>query len=559
MGAARTATAHRRGRLPTWRLPRGTMMSAAGRGARRLVTAVLVIAVAMAFAISAWGPALGSATAPPPTSTLTFTTPGPSPRLETNVTEQVHDSGWGTLGYENQTGALHNLSAILDPHVTNPISVNMSDVQSGVLQGNDLGASAWQSTSSWTVSQPASAPGAVDSLSTATVNGETAITESLNTTDAGAAGATYSGSISLSVPTGKWPSTVPANVWVAIAYDFSGPTCPVSGDCYASLSLANESTASVVSTCYPSWSAATGALGPCGAAVTTQAEDTGGPAYWLVNLGTASIFPTSAADFNVTGAGKTTTLTIRVGITLPKTATAGTYSATVQGAALSATPIVMGLTTWHGALTQRTGIVGEANLTTLSPTFTYSEVADGGFSLAVEQGVAQLPSGRAAASLITLSSSNPSSHNGTYAGQVSYAYNFSLPASQYLSYHASAITDTLGVNGTQYQAVSVNGVSVIANYTGSKADANVTAASPVNPTDPFWSALVSFTAQQWNEIINALNGAGDFINAVSPSVATYVAVGILALVAVAAGVLIGEDRQKDKARGSSGRHSRRRR
>ena len=531
------------------------MRSTDGSGVRHSATVVLV---ALAFVLTAWAVPVASATAPPPTSTLTFTTPGPSPRLETNVTEQIHDASWGTLGYENQTGVVHNLSAALDPHVTNPISINMSDVQSDVLQGNNVGASAWQSTSAWTATQPGSAPGSVDAVSTSTVNGATAVIETMNTTDAGSAAATYRGDMALSVPTGKWPSTVPADVWVAIAYDFQGPTCAVSGDCFATLSLANDSSASVISTCYPSWNPSTGALGACGAAVSTQAEDSGGPAYWLVNLGTASVFPTSAADFNVTGAGKTTTLTVQLGITLPKTATAGTYSVTVQGFALSATPVVMGLTTWHGTLTQRTGIVGDANLTTLSPTFTYSAVADSGYSVAVEQGVAQLPTGRAAASLITLSPSAPQARNGTYAGQVSYAYNFSLPESQYLSYHSSSVTDTLGVNGTQYQAVSVNGVSVVANYTGAKANQTVIAASPVNPTDPFWAALVSFTTQQWNEIINALNGAGNFINASSPTVATYVAVGILALVAVAAGVLVGEDRQKDKDRASRARSRRKR-
>ena len=178
------------------------------------------------------------------------------------------------------------------------------------------------------------------------------------------------------------------------------------------------------------------------------------------------------------------TLSIGAEITIP-TGDTNTYTLSIMGFYVSTEPLALGTNSTGSPVTESTG---NAQVTTFNPTWTWSTVKNGGYSVAVSE------------SPNNLSEVQTPITSGNYIEQVQYSGTFELPSAPDLSYSASNITFPLTVPASQVQVVTLGGTSYI-NSLGNKTNGTAQLVSGMQPTVaiPYY-AIVDYTASQWQGI-----------------------------------------------------------
>ncbi len=422
----------------------------------------------------------------------------PNPQIEGNVTFATHLATWSPLEYNATGGGQATLPARLDSRVVNPILVNPTDVVApGVLQGEKIGGTYWNTTGAWSAGQGGG--GSVGAIATTTVNGEPAIKYTLNTSAAVAAGA----AASFQLPSADWPSTDSVFDYLTFGGQFSGPTCSA---CTASLRIANQTQSSA-----PMYfSSANGAPMPLGVSSggTLVSVNPGGDFYVSVPL--SALSDTANDGLNVTGPGAATSIYVYASMNLVKEASV-TYTFIITDLAFTTGPLTLGATVWHYTLTgaskatnnsiAREEVNGNLNLSAsgYAPTFATQGIQGGGYQAAVTQTAADTLNATVTTSPVSIA--NATAGGPGYVEQATYQFAFLLPTAPQLTYGAFKLADDIHVAGTQYVSVAFAGTSYTAAYQGYAIGAWQVVQATITPTTAaYWTAIVDYTGPQWDSI-----------------------------------------------------------
>lgn len=422
----------------------------------------------------------------------------PNPWLEGNVTIATHTSGWGTLEYSPSSGAPNNLTAVLDSRVkTGTVTVTPSAVIApGVLQQNKFAGSVWNATTFW--SGFSAFHGSVaGSVTQATVNGVQVIQDTLNGTGGGAQNSRLF--FANVVAAANYPSATLGFDWVTFVLGLSGPACTGgASNCY----LTFENAPNGGSNAYAcAWNSGNGTVTGSSSSTTCASGST----LYKIFSGTVGIITCSLAQLSSTGAsGFATNMQPDIWLTLPSGSTTA-YTATVYGAAFTTTSLTLGtspnatgnITRNVYTTTLSSGVAANANLTGLSPSFTYTQVVGGGYVAAIQERAQDLPSN---------GSSIQQAQVGTNGSeQLTYSFTFSLPNQPSLTYVGFKLVDIPRLAPWQYVAVNYAGTSYLATYqTTANLGKNVTIVSAVTPTSAAsWVGTVIYTPTQWDSIAGA--------------------------------------------------------
>lgn len=423
----------------------------------------------------------------------------PNPMLEGNVTMSIHQPGWASLEYNTQYGTTANLTASTDARDLNPYQVNPTLIQApGILQGEMVGNTYWNTTSAWSSSvistgaiQPTPNGGAVYKMGVSTYNGEPAVYQTLNTSASGnnalGLGITFENTV--------LPSTNPAFDFITIGFSFT-QTGSAQGT-YVDVHVDNGTSNINAPLSYNLTTHEVTALGaPKGTEVTVQ--PTG---YFFFSASLAQL-SSSVEGLNLTAgpsydAGH---VEIVLSAVVPQTSVVSTTNLTVTDVALSEFPMTLGQyehNTSVGANTPNieAGAVSNSSFSTFAPSFAYKSITGGGYTVAIEQAAAQLPSARVSISQTPISS-------GNYAEQLTYSFLYGLPTAPSLTYDAFKFIDHVNLAPAQYISVTYAGTSYLTDYTAAHAQGNyttlVSSASPTN--NESWVGTVQYTQAQWNSI-----------------------------------------------------------
>ena len=414
---------------------------------RKTFLTVFAISIALIFLMA---PVASASHSINPAATSTSVNYQPDPTLNTNVSWATFYHGWNATEYNNGTANV-TLNAGLSRYYNNSISVNPTDIQAlGTLQNENVtGIGKWANTSEWTSSTrstpiPTISQGSIgkanDIIMTATGNSTTGESDLI-----------YSSFI----PTADWPSPHPSDNYVTAIFSLSGPAAT---GISAKFGIANDT--------------AQGYLN----------NMTIVPGQTVFISEPLSAF--KGAEFNTTpGAGYTSHLAFEIWICTPAGST-DSWTATLTGLSLTDYQMSLGVNSTGAKVVKAIN----PTMATFSPSFAYSEVINGGYSVALS------------ASPTNLTQVQTPISSGTYIEQVQYSGTFQLPSSPDLSYGAANITFPVTVPASQVQVLTLGGTSYI-NSLGNKTNGTVQLVSAVNPTSPTsYYSIVEFTASQWNSI-----------------------------------------------------------
>ena len=419
-----------------------------------------VIFVSFLFILMAFAPALSGAgqTATPAQTEKSYI---PNPQLNSNITWSTFHNGWKTEEYSNGTGN-KTLTAPLSSFYANPISVNPVDIQGSLnnythkiasqttnlqwtkITGN-YGASGEDSTS--TANPPAG--GSVETIA----NSTGIITFTINTS--AAAANNYGAGICVDT------SSLPSNT---LQYDyFTGAAEITAGSSITGLNLTEGFNSN---------------HGNRTEAVLGYTNKVDTPVYISVPLSQY------AADIGYTSGG---TIYPRFDITLnvPVSTTATTYRVQIFDFGITTYAKTLGSQIINGTSHSVNKVSGNAQLTSFDPSFKWTSIINGGYSVAVSQ------------EMENLTESQTSISDGNYIEQATYQGILTLPTAPDLSYSNTNITLNMALPGKQYEVANLNGVSYLSII---QAKTNGTFAfGSVNPNTPNSMILeAKYTASQWD-------------------------------------------------------------
>ena len=384
----------------------------------------------------------------------------PDPTLNTNATWATFHHGWNATEYNNGSANV-SLNAGLSTFYANPISINPIDIQGSLNNYTHKIASAttnmeWDGIDGAT-GEPESAGtngpsgGAVYGI--ANTSGQISFT--LNTSAAAANGL----GAGICVDTSNLPSS-------NLQYDyFTGAAEITTGTQITGLNMTigfNSNHANRIEA----------------VAGYTNKVDT--PVYISVPLSQY------AADigYNISG---TMYPRFDISLNVPVSTTATTYTVKIFDFGITTYANSLGSQIINGTSHTVEKVVGNAQLSTFNPSFTWSSVINGGYSVALSAS----PNITEVQTPIT---------SGNYIEQVQYSGTFELASAPDLSYGASNITFPLTVPADQVQVLTLGGSSYI-NSLGNKTNGTVQLVSGISPTSPTsYYAIVDYTASQWQSI-----------------------------------------------------------
>ena len=450
---------------------------------------IVSIAVVILFVFSAAAPAMSSSQ-----QANEFTSQAnllPNPTLNANITWSTFNHGWKTLEYNNGT-ANASLNAGLSNYYKNPISVNPTDIiANGALQNDKLGDSntIWENTSAYTdfsTVNDSSYAKLASSNGTIRICGNTSPEKATNP------------QFGIYVNVADFPSNNLQYDYLTFIYSLKGTNMTgVNGKIFLWNSSAHG--ARFGSDIYP-----------------------GQTAYVTENLAEFQKQTAYGATLNTTGKGKTSYLLITPEILMPASPTTEDYTLTVYAMAFSSYAMNLG--------TNSTGIVskslGNAELTSFSPSFTYQKIINNGYTVAVSQPLQNLTTQQ-----------NEITGNPKYVEQVMYQGNYFLPSAPDLSYSNSIISENLSINASQTTVLDINGLSLLNTISGKNGTITLTTVNPNQKTTLI--QIVDYTSSQWESVSGppgffSVNGILYYID--------EIVLGIIAVVGLAGGAAVARTR-----------------
>jgi hypothetical protein len=379
--------------------------------------------------------------------------------MNTNITWSTYYNGWNTLEYNTST-ANQTLNTQLNPSYANPITISPADIQTDALS-QKIGTLNPFNTSLWGTAGTGAAPGAIIAITNTTHS----ITLSENESGAGA----YSEYFHLNIPTTDLPSNNPSYDYFTISGTASQPDTGM----YAEIQLGSTGNFTpIIGT--KNGNADFSAINTNGALISGNSMPTG--QYW------ASV---SLANANLTV--PTTSASIGIVTQIPQSANDHTLTVTITGLGLSTTPQTLGTTTYNRQPTTLNYFTKVANLTTLDPTFPWTSITSGGYTVATSQ------------PLQNLTTQQSSINDGSYTEQVTYQGYEQLPTAPDLSYSTTNISIPMNIPGSQFVVANINGVSYLSTI--NIKDNGTFSFGTVNPNNPNSIVLeIKYTAAQWSGI-----------------------------------------------------------
>lgn len=420
----------------------------------------------------------------------------PNPTLATNVTISSHPAGGAPLQYLDQYSRWQNLTAHVDAaHVANPYAIAPSDIVApGILQGEKVAGTYWNLTGTgtlWHTQYNGLASGSVLTGPTAaTVNGEPAVQYTVNTSDADPG----SVDIGYAITPAQLPSTNLAFDFLTIGIELAGTA---QAGAYADAVVFNQSAGG---TWAPQVYASNGTLQPFNGTVAgapALPADAGQEEYFSISMASMKCWAgTALTCSHMSGASPVTTYYLGFVLYIPKVAST-VYTVTVTDLAVGTAPLSLGTTQWHKAsVTVAAFGAGAfpANLSAFQPSFTYSSVAGGGYTVAIAQAASDVSASTISAAALT---------NGSES--VTYSFPMGLPAAPSLAYGNAKLTDTPFLAPWQYVAINFAGTSYLSAYQAAKVQGNYTTIVPtvLPTTNASWVGTVTYTESQWLSISGA--------------------------------------------------------
>ena len=391
-----------------------------------------------------------SGTAPGMTADASYQASGiePNPVMNTNITWSTFYNGWNPLEYNNGS-ANQTLSTNYSTFYKNPITVVPQNIVSPAFKGK-IGSVAWNNSANWYNA---------GSGTPTSSNGK--IYLNISSTDT----QQLIGNIYLNLSLSDLPSQNMEYDYLTILGTVT-QSSQTTGDGFF-ISIQNGST---VTTIY----------GPNVNNETTVGTTSN---HYLPNSYYMS-FPMSEIITNAPSGY----VLLRLYSYVPETTTNGTANVnlTITGMSVTTTQETLG-TSGNGKVT---AALGPAHLSSFNPDFAWSEIANGGYSVATSQPIQNI------------STSQSSINEGNYIEQATYQGTLSLPTAPDLTYNNTNITMSVSLPGSQFVVTNLNGVSYTTTLSGMK---NGTLAfGSVNPNNANTIVLeVDYTASQWNSVSNA--------------------------------------------------------
>ena len=420
------------------------------------IAAIVSIAVVFLFLTSAAAPAMSSNQANAFTSSQQQNLL-PNPVLNSNITWSTHYSKWGVLEYSNGTGN-KTLNAHLNSQYANPISINPLDIVSNALIGKSWAGQNWLNTANWTANTDY---GSVITTSQPTAN---QIEITMNGSKAGTMGATIHGQSAL---ISQLPTSNPAYLYETVI-GYSTSTVKMTGANMHLTVTGNDGEYYQVAV--------------NGTQVMNQSKE-GTLGTINIPIGSPFIFSFPLSDFTKS-INALSSIGIIMGVSIPTQTVSNNYIY-LHITGISLTTHIISLGTNNNE--QVEGSFGNVELNTLNPTFQYSSIVNGGYSVAVSQSIENLTTQQNAIS------------SGNYIEQVEYQGSFGLPTAPDLSYSASSVSEKFNVSSSQTQVLDINGLSYLSVISGK--NGTVTLLSGVNPNSQTqFLQIVDYTQTQWNSI-----------------------------------------------------------
>lgn len=495
---------------------------------RALIAATATIILSVIVAVLMTAPTGAVMTNEQPATAAALSQPVsyiPNPVMTSNITWSTFYHGWNPLEYSNGSANL-TLNAKLNPAYGNPISVNPTDIlAAGTLQGEPLytGGKDWNGSLS-TASTPTG--GSIAKTGAGTANGEPTAYVEENTS------ASASNVLAAVTTIGMLESNLPS---ANLQYDYITAVIGVSATtavtgAYGLFYISNSSGVSS----FPitkNGSVENRTTNPATATPITAGQEE------FISFPLSALSDT-AANFNIS---ESNTITLKIGLSLPKSTTASTYNISLYGLALTETPLTLGTALNGNNQEQTEAAVGSGiSLNSLSPNFQYSEITNHGYTVAVTQ------------TLQNSSESQSAISGGNYIEQATYQGIFSLPTAPDLTYSNSVIQMNLTTPGSQYEVANLNGISYLSSIQSKNNGTFVFAT--VNPNQQNSLILeIEFTASQWN----ASTAAPSFFSIAGIEYYWWVGViGLLSIVglgAAASSHFSGEEENLKVPKGKFGR------
>lgn len=380
----------------------------------------------------------------------------PDPTMNTNITWSTFHNGWQPLEYNNGT-ANHTLPTQMSTIYNNPITVNMSDMQSPQLQTNLLNISKW-------VNQLSTSGGVIASMKQTGKN----ITISTNATSQDA-GQTYA---ALPLTWNQLPSQNFEYDYITITGYESGSTA-VGWNIEIQNQTATASSTMFITTILIN---------------NTLHQATSGVGDWSPagTLGTHSFyasFPLSLAKNLSTTKSSGFKIAIQTG-TPQETTTQNAI--TITGLEITEYQAQIGQNSTGKDIYAYTGF---DRLSSFNPSM-QGNITNNGYTVAVSQSLQDLTTQQNAIS------------SGNYIEQVEYQGDFALPSAPDLSYGPANLTEQFNVSTSQTQVLDINGVSYLSTISGK--NGTIQLLSPANPNSQIqFLQIVDYTQSQWNTISNS--------------------------------------------------------
>ena len=450
---------------------------------------IVSIAVVILFVFSAAAPAMSSSQ-----QVNAFASEAnllPNPVLDSNVTWSTFNHGWKPLEYTNGT-ANETLNAQVNSNYKEPFTINPTDIQApGVLQNENLsGAGIWSNLKTWSYTNTATS-----TTSTSTIGKENDI--NLEGTGNATLGKTFSSAIK--IPISDYPSSNPSYDYITAIYSLSGPS--ITG----------------VSACVNVYNYSTQTGAKTGTLKGSQVK----PGENIFFSEPLTDF--KGATFNTTPGekGYSQHLGIQITINTPS-GTTDTWTATLTGLALTYYQMNIGTNSTGQAITETTN----SYMKSFDPSFTYTSIINGGYTVAVSQSLQNLTTQQ---SEIT---GNPS-----YVEQVTYEGSYYLPTAPDLSYSSSVISEKFNVSSSQTTVLDINGLSLLNTISGKNGTISLVT---VNPNQKITLIqIVDYTSSQWESVSGppgffSVNGILYYFD--------EIVLGIIAVVGLAGGAAVARTR-----------------
>lgn len=384
----------------------------------------------------------------------------PDPTLNTNVSWSTFYNGWNETEYSNGTG---NTTINANPSIfyANPISVNASEIQTNAYN-KEIGTTYWNNSANWWTNTANG--GAINSISSITVNGKPAIDIEMNAT------AATSNQLFAALPI-TWSELPSQN----LAYDYA----TITGYAYGTSAQLGDKIAIVNQTSLGSDEYHN---------VIEIANETtyAGISGYSIENGQSFFgsFPLNMANISMQ---KSAGVSLGIMANTP-VETSTLIHIIITGISITEYhPLTLGQTS-KGGNHAVTGYIGTGKLTTFAPSFTWSSVKNGGYTVALS------------ASPNNLTQVQTPLASGNYIEQVQYSGTFSLPSAADLSYGAANITFPLTVPADQVQVLTLGGGSYTSTL-GNRTNGTVQLVSGVPPTaSTAYYSIVDYTASQWQSI-----------------------------------------------------------